>query len=80
MKIDQQTNRHVEEAIKDGRLKGLKMSLNFALKFEDIMMQTPAQFYSGMPRFLQNEEPLVFNEDFVHRNDIGEAICRWCRG
>ncbi|MBI3858099.1 MAG: DUF1570 domain-containing protein, partial [Planctomycetes bacterium] len=38
----------VERArILDGRLKGLKMSLNFALKFEDIMMQTPAQFYSG---------------------------------
>jgi hypothetical protein len=38
----------VERArILDGRLKGLKMSLNFALKFEDIMMQTPGQFYSG---------------------------------
>src|SRR5687768_4383536 len=37
-------------------------------------LRIPAQFYSGMPRFLQNEEPLVFNEDFVHRNDIGEVI------
>jgi tetratricopeptide (TPR) repeat protein len=37
--------------ILDGRLKGLKMSLNFALKFEDIMMQTPAQFYSGPVSF-----------------------------
>jgi len=42
----------VERArILDGRLKGLKMSLNFALKFEDIMMQTPAQFYSGPVSF-----------------------------
>jgi hypothetical protein len=35
----------------DGRIKGLKMALNFALKFEDIMMQTPAQFYSGPVSF-----------------------------
>jgi len=35
----------------DGRIKGLKMGLNFALKFEDIMMQTPAQFYSGPVSF-----------------------------
>ena len=42
----------VERArVLDGRLKGLKMSLNFALKFEDIMMQTPAQFYSGPVAF-----------------------------
>jgi len=42
----------VERArVLDGRLKGLKMGLNFALKFEDIMMQTPAQFYSGPVSF-----------------------------
>ncbi|HEV3027086.1 MAG TPA: DUF1570 domain-containing protein, partial [Planctomycetota bacterium] len=42
----------VERArILDGRLKGIKMSLNFALKFEDIMMQSPAQFYSGPVAF-----------------------------
>ncbi len=42
----------VERArILDGRLKGLKMSLNFAFKFEDLMMQTPAQFYSGPVSF-----------------------------
>ena len=27
------------------------MSLNFAFKFEDLMMQTPAQFYSGPVAF-----------------------------
>jgi len=37
--------------ILDGRLKGLKAGLNFALKFEDIMMQSPAQFYSGPVSF-----------------------------
>jgi tetratricopeptide (TPR) repeat protein len=37
--------------ILEGRLKGLKTSLNFALKFEDIMMQTPGQFYSGPVSF-----------------------------
>jgi tetratricopeptide (TPR) repeat protein len=31
----------------EGRLKALKMGLPFITKFEDIMMQTPAQFYSG---------------------------------
>ncbi len=31
----------------EGRLKALRMSLPQALKFEDIMMQTPGQFYSG---------------------------------
>ncbi len=33
--------------ILEGRLKALKLGLPFAMKFEDIMMQTPAQFYSG---------------------------------
>ncbi len=33
--------------ILDGRLKGLKMYLKQALTFEDIMNQTPGQFYSG---------------------------------
>ncbi len=37
--------------ILEGRLRGLKASLNFALKFEDIMMQTPAQFYAGPVSF-----------------------------
>jgi tetratricopeptide (TPR) repeat protein len=33
--------------ILEGRLKAMKMGIPFALKFEDIMMQSPAQFYSG---------------------------------
>jgi tetratricopeptide (TPR) repeat protein len=37
--------------ILDGRLKVLKMLLPLALKFEDIMMESPAQFYSGPVSF-----------------------------
>jgi hypothetical protein len=50
--VNKKDSKIVEKArVLDGRLKGLKMSLNFALKFEDIMMQTPAQFYSGPVSF-----------------------------
>jgi hypothetical protein len=35
----------------EGRLKALRMNLPLALKFEDIMMQTPGQFYSGPVAF-----------------------------
>jgi tetratricopeptide (TPR) repeat protein len=52
VEVNKTQSKIVERArILDGRLKGLKMSLNFALKFEDIMMQTPAQFYSGPVSF-----------------------------
>ena len=33
--------------ILEGRLRALKLGLPMVLKFEDLMMQTPAQFYSG---------------------------------
>ncbi len=33
--------------ILEGRLKALKMGMPHVMKFEDIMMQTPSQFYSG---------------------------------
>jgi Tfp pilus assembly protein PilF len=52
IEVNKAQSKIVERArVLDGRLKGLKMSLNFALKFEDIMMQTPAQFYSGPVSF-----------------------------
>jgi len=42
----------VERArVLDGRLKALKMALPMALKFQDIMLQTPSQFYSGPVSF-----------------------------
>lgn len=48
VEVSKAQSKIVERArILDGRLKGLKMWLRFALKFEDIMMETPAQFYSG---------------------------------
>jgi hypothetical protein len=37
--------------ILDGRLKGLKMYLRQALPFEQIMLQTPGEFYSGPVSF-----------------------------
>jgi len=52
VEVNKAQSKIVERArVLDGRLKGLKMALNFALKFEDIMMQTPAQFYSGPVSF-----------------------------
>ena len=42
----------VEKAkILDGRLRGLKGGLAFALPFKDIMLQTPGQFYAGPVSF-----------------------------
>jgi tetratricopeptide (TPR) repeat protein len=42
----------VERArVLEGRLKALKMALPMALKFQDIMLQTPSQFYSGPVSF-----------------------------
>jgi tetratricopeptide (TPR) repeat protein len=44
----QGASRIVERArILEGRLKGLRLQLPMVLKFEDIMMQSPSQFYSG---------------------------------